>query len=126
MDFFSESANNNTKLKAEVKVNKSTEYFITGATYDSDKRKNAESTQQIHKDHDDVFNDIGCFEVTFSLQLMPECTPFQAPPRHIIYALQKPFQDELERLQQGIITHLGSQQDIGMVQHFCASVQGKW
>ena len=41
--------------------------FLACPTYDSDNRKLVESTQQIHKDLDDVFNAIGCFEGTFSL-----------------------------------------------------------
>ena len=35
---------NNTKLKADVKANKTPEYFLAGSTHDSDKRKSAEST----------------------------------------------------------------------------------
>ena len=53
----------------KAKANKPTEYFLAGPTYDSDKRKSFKSTQHIHKDFDEVFNGIGCFEGTFSLQL---------------------------------------------------------
>ena len=63
--------------------------------------------QLIYKDFDNVFNGIGCFEGTFSLQLRPDSKPYHAPPRCVAYALQKPFQDELERLQQDIIAPLG-------------------
>ena len=49
-----------------------------------------------------------CFDGMFSLQVKPDSKPYQAPPRHILYVLQKPFQEELEGLQQqDIITPLG-------------------
>ena len=35
----------------------------------------------------------------FSLQLKPDSKPYQVLTRHMAYALQKPFQEELERLQ---------------------------
>ena len=55
-----------------------------------------------------MFNSVGCFEGTFSLQLKPNSRPYQVPPRHVAYALQKPFKDKLDRLQQlDIITLLG-------------------
>ena len=44
----------------------------------------------------------------FSLQLKPNSKPYQAPPRCVAYALQKPFKEELECLQKmDIITPLG-------------------
>ena len=62
----------------------------------------------MHTEFDNVFNGIGCFEGTFLLQLKPDSRPYQAPPRHVAYALQKSFKDELDRLQQlDIITLLG-------------------
>ena len=60
-------------------------------------------TQIIHNTYGDVFNGIGCFEGTFSLQLKPDSKPYQVPPRHMAYALQKPFKEELEWLQEQII-----------------------
>ena len=70
--------------------------------------KSAELTQQINKEFNDVFNGIGCTEGTFSLQLKLNSRPYQVPPRYVAYALQKPFKDELERLQQqDIIAPLG-------------------
>ena len=58
-----------------------TKYFLLCPNYETDKRKSTELTQQIHKEFDDVFNDIGWFEGTFSLQLKPHSRPYQAPPR---------------------------------------------
>ena len=46
---------------------------------------------------------------TFSLQIEPDSKPYQAPLRCMAYTLQKPFQEELERLQkQDIIALLGA------------------
>ena len=46
----------------------------------------------------DVFNGIGCFKGTFSLHLKPGSKPHQVTPRHVAYALQKLFKEELEQL----------------------------
>ena len=73
-----------------------------------DKRKSTELTQQLHKEFDNVFNGIGCFDGTFSLQLKPDSRPYQAPPRHVAYVLQNLVKDELDWLQQlDIIILLG-------------------
>ena len=65
-------------------------------------------TQSIHSRFGDVFNGIGCFKGTFSLQLKPDSKPYQAPSRHVAYALQEPFKEELRQLQEmDIITPLG-------------------
>ena len=61
-------------------------------------------TQRIHEMFGDVFNSIGCFKGTFFLQIKPDSKPYQAPPRHEAYALQKPFKEELEHLQELDIT----------------------
>ena len=63
---------------------------------------------KIHNTFGDVFNGIGCFKGTFSLQLKPDSKLYQAPPRCVAYALQKLFKEELECLQRmDIITPLG-------------------
>ena len=99
---------NNTKPMVERKSNKTTEYFLSDLTYESDRKMGDEFTQWIHKDFDDVFNNIGCFEGIFSLQLKPDSKPYQALLRCMAYALQRPFQEELERLQKlDIIAPLG-------------------
>ena len=56
-------------------------------------------TQKIHDTFGDIFNGIGCFKGTFSLQLKPDSKPYQAPPRYVAYVLQKPFKEELNWLQ---------------------------
>ena len=69
---------------------------------------NAEATHQLHKEFEDVFNGIGCFDGTFLLQLNPDRKPYQVPLRCMAYTLQKLFEEELERLQkQNIIALLG-------------------
>ena len=55
-----------------------------------------------------MFNGIGCFKGTLSLQLKPDSKPYQVPPRHLAYVLQKLFKEELDWLQKtDIITPLG-------------------
>ena len=55
-----------------------------------------------------LFNGIGCFDGTFSLQLKPDSKPYQFAPRYTAYVLQKPFEEELKCLQkQDIIAPLG-------------------
>ena len=62
----------------------------------------------MHTVFDNVFKGIGCFKGTFSLQLKPDSKPYHAPLRHVAYALQKPFKDELDWLQKlDMITPLG-------------------
>ena len=53
-------------------------------------------TQKIHNTFGNVFNSVGCFKGTFSLQLKPNSKPYHAPPRHVAYTSQKPFKEELE------------------------------
>ena len=64
--------------------------------------------QKIHETFSYIFNGIGCFEGTFSLQLKPNSKRYQVPCRHVAYVLQKPFKEELECLQEmDIITPIG-------------------
>ena len=83
-------------------------YFYSSKDPEADKRWSNDMTQKIHNTYGNVFNGIGCFKGTFSLQLKPDSKPYQAPPRHVAYVLQKPFREELKRLQElDIITPLG-------------------
>ena len=71
-------------------------YFIPGPNQDNDKRVSDEIAQQLQGDFNDVFTRIGCFDGKFSLQEKADSKPYQVPPRHVAYALQKPFKDESE------------------------------
>ena len=71
-------------------------YFTSSSNTDADKRKSSEMMQIVHYKFGDVFNGIGCFEGTFSLQLRPNSRPYQAPSRHVAYVLQNPFKEELK------------------------------
>ena len=83
-------------------------YFTSSSNTDAEQRKSSEMMQIIHDKFGDVFNGIGCFEGTFSLQLKPDSRPYQAPHRCVSYVLQKPFKEELKQLQKmNIITPLG-------------------
>ena len=83
-------------------------YFYSSNNVDADKRSSIAMMQGIHTRFGYVFNGIGCFKGTFSLQLKPDSKPYQAPLRHLAYALQEPFKEELRCLQEmDIITPLG-------------------
>ena len=76
-------------------------YFYSSANTDADKRKSSDMTQKIHDTFSDVFNGIGCLD----------SKPYQAPPWHVAYVLQKLFKEELEWLQEmDIIAPLGVDQ----------------
>ena len=86
----------------------SIKYFYSSNNVNADKRSSSTMMQSIHMRFGNVFNGIGCFKGTFSLQLKPDSKPYLAPPRHVAYALQKPFKEELRCLQEiDIITLLG-------------------
>ena len=83
-------------------------YFYSSKDPEGDKRQSNDMKQKIHDTYGNGFNGIGCFKGTFSLQLKPDSKPYQAPPRHMAYALQKPFKEELKQLQElDIIIPLG-------------------
>ena len=64
MDSISKS-NNKTKPMVNSKSDKTIEHFLSGLSYGSDKKRSAETTEQIHKDFEDVFHGIRCFDGTF-------------------------------------------------------------
>ena len=76
-------------------TNKLINYFYSSNNTDTDKNKSAAMTQRIHEMYGEVFNGIGCFKGTFSLQLKLDSMPYHMLPRCITYALQKPFKEEL-------------------------------
>ena len=89
-------------------TNKLINYFYSSNDTDTDKSKSAAMTQRIHETYGEVFNGIGCFEGSLSLQLKLDSKPYQAPPRHVAYALQKPLKEELQQVQElDIIMPLG-------------------
>ena len=49
--------------------NNNTKYILPGTNSNNDKMVSAEITKQLQKEFKDVFNDIGCFNGTFSLQI---------------------------------------------------------
>ena len=56
----------------QSQANKLINYFYSSSNTDADKCKNNAMTQRIHERFGDMFNSIGCFIDTFSLQLKPE------------------------------------------------------
>ena len=71
----------------QTQSNKSINYFYSSNNTEADKRESDMMTERIHKTYGDIFNGIGCFKCTFSLQLKPDSKPYQVPPRHVAYAL---------------------------------------
>ena len=90
--------NNVNRSSNNTSINTLTNYFLSSPNMEVDKRKSIELSQIIHNVFHNVFNGIGCFGGTFSLQLKPGSKPYQVPPRHVAYILQKPFKDELDQL----------------------------
>ena len=68
--------------------NDDVKYLLPGPCPESDRRASAEIPKQLQWDFEDVSNGIGCFDGMFSLQLKPDSKPYQAPLRHIAYALK--------------------------------------
>ena len=102
------SAVKQDSLGQQHQTNKLINYFYSSNNTDADKSKSAAITQRIHEMYGEVFNGIGCFKGTFSLQLKLDSKPYQVPSRHIAYVLQKPFKEELQLLQElDIILLLG-------------------
>ena len=89
-------------------TNKLINYFYSSNNTDAEKSKSTAMTQRIHETYGEVFNSIGCFEGTFYLQLKLDSKPYQVLSRHVAYALQKLYKEELQQLQElDIITLLG-------------------
>ena len=91
------NTNNYNGSASNTNTNIITNYFLSSPNIDIDKRKSTK-----HKKYnvfDNVFNGIGYFEGTFSLQLKPDSKPYQVRPRCVAYVLQKTFKDELALLQ---------------------------
>ena len=67
--------------------NKSINYFYSSHNTDADKRKSSTMTQKIHDTFSNIFNGIGYFKGTFSLQLKLDSKPYQAPSsvHHMCY-----------------------------------------
>ena len=91
MDVDSKVNNKVNGHRDNTNPNTITNYFLSSTNVEADKRKSIQLMQKIHNTFGDVFNGIGCFRGTFSLQLKPDSKPYQVPPRHVAYALQKPL-----------------------------------
>ena len=89
---------NKVAMVNNTKTNKLINYFYSSNNIDTDKTKSKAMTQRIHKAYGKVFNGIGCFKGTFSLQPILDSKPYQAPPRCIAYVLQKLFEEEHQQL----------------------------
>ena len=101
-------------------------YFYESDNTVPDKNKSSAMTRRIHETFGDVFNGIECFKGTFSLQLKPDSKTYQMPLRHIAYALQQPFKEELQCLQElDIIVPLGVDEMAEWCNWLCVGTQSK-
>ena len=118
-------SNSKDKPTVNNQLSNMVDYFIPEPNYDNDKKKSAGITEQLQRDFEDVFNGIGCFDGTFSLQLKLDCKPYQVPLRCV--ALQKPFEEELKRLQkQDIIVPLGVDETVEWCNSFVLVPKANW
>ena len=70
------------------KVSNTKDYFLTGPSCDSEKKRSTEIIQQLQIDFEDVFNGIGCFDGTLSITAKTNSKLYQVPLRCIAYMLQ--------------------------------------
>ena len=71
------------------RLSETTEYILSGPNYDRDKKRSAETTQQLPKEFEDG---------TVPLQKKLDRMPYQVPHRCMAYKHQKPFKEELGRI----------------------------
>ena len=100
-------ANNVNGANDNNSINNLTNHFLSSPNVEVDKKKSIELTHKIHNVFDDVFNGIGCFKGTFSLQLKSDSKPYQAPLRHVAYVLQNHSRMSYQLQKLDIITPLG-------------------
>ena len=74
------------------------DYFRSSTNRAARKRAGKVLTDKIHNEFSEVFQGIGYFEGTFSLQEKDGSQSYQAPHKGR-YTLQKPIKEELERIQ---------------------------
>ena len=88
----------NTNSNKNQVVNKKDKYsinfFIAGPERSANIKASFELTKVVHIELKDIYTGIGCFQETFSLQGKERAKPYQAPPRHVAYSLQKSFKDK--------------------------------
>ena len=75
-------------LPLDSKNTQETDYFHAGPEREMDVATSAKITKELHDTYSDYFR-IGCFKGTFSLQFKGGEKPYQAPPRHVVYAFQE-------------------------------------
>ena len=93
-----QDANSQNDQNISNNSNKPVDYFFSSSNIRANKKQSSKMTQKMHDRFGNVFNGIGYFKGTFSLQLKPNSKPYQTPPRRVAYALQIPFKEELEHL----------------------------
>ena len=75
------------------------DHFNSSNNKEADKRVNEAITNRIHNEFYSLFSGTTCLEGTFFMQVKDGSCPYQAPPRRVAYALQKPLKEELKWIQ---------------------------
>ena len=83
-----QDANGQNDQNVSNNSNNSVNYFFSSNNIMANKKQSSEMAQKIHDRFGNVFNGIGCFEGTFSLQLKPNSKPYQSQPKCVAYVLQ--------------------------------------
>ena len=75
------------------------DYLHSCDNKEADRRVSEIITNRIHNEFNDLFSGKGCFESKFSLPVREGNSLYQAPPRNVVSALQKPLKEEMVWLQ---------------------------
>ena len=100
--------NNNIKnnLPIKNKIKQKIDISIAGPGMEMNRLVSAETTLKMHDEYSGMFTGTECFKGTFSLWIKGNVKPYEVPPRHVAYALQKTFKKDLARLQHQILKPL--------------------
>ena len=71
------------------------DYFRSSTNIKANKAGSRLMTQGIHKEFNEVFIGIRCFEGIFKLRVKEGSHPYQASARKVAYVLQQPLKEEL-------------------------------
>ena len=85
---------NKNKTRITDKEPNTIDYFLPGPNQGNYRAAGTKITQQLQRELKYAPTGIGSFDGMFSLQVKPDSKPYQAPPRCVAYALQKPFKEE--------------------------------
>ena len=74
-------------LPLDSKINQEMDYLLAGQEIEIYTVASAKITKELHDTYSDVFSSIGWLKGTLSLHVKEGTKPYQALPRHVLYAL---------------------------------------